>query len=492
MKNLIIIGAGIAGLTAGIYAQKNGFKVKIFELHNLPGGECTGWNRGDYHFDGCIHWLMGTSKKTSLNKLWKEVGALDDDQEVINHEIFSQVEFENVTLKFYRDAYKLEKHWLEIAPEDNVIIKEFCNDIRKLSKFNMPTEKPYDKMNLLDGIKMIKSLPLLSTMKKYDNISMKNLTNKFKNNYLKNALKLFMNENYKATSAVFTLASLHAGDSGWPVGGSLAFSKRMAEKFKELGGIINYKSKVDKILVKSSSATGIKLENGDEFYSDYVISCADGYNTLYKMLDGKYINGIYKKLYESNEYKVFTTIQVSFGIKANLSKYEHRRILKLNEILEVGGMKHEFIPMKHYCCEPSFSPENSSVIISMINTEYDWWKKLYSDTTSYKEAKNKIANKIKAIIEDNYPEAKDKIETIDIATPVTYERYCNAWKGSWMSFITEPGHDINYLPGILDGLDNFYLSGQWCMPPGGLPGALLTGRWVIWRLCNKLKIKFTS
>ena len=59
-KKVDIIGAGIAGLSAGCYLQMNGYDTEIFELHNKPGGLCTSWKRGDYTIDGCIHWLVGS------------------------------------------------------------------------------------------------------------------------------------------------------------------------------------------------------------------------------------------------------------------------------------------------------------------------------------------------------------------------------------------------------------------------------------------------
>lgn len=37
----IIIGAGFAGLAAGIYAQMNGYRTRIFGMHVRPGGLCT-------------------------------------------------------------------------------------------------------------------------------------------------------------------------------------------------------------------------------------------------------------------------------------------------------------------------------------------------------------------------------------------------------------------------------------------------------------------
>lgn len=58
--DILIIGAGIAGLATGCYAQMNGYQVRILEAHNLPGGLCTAWRRQGYTFDGCIHHLGGS------------------------------------------------------------------------------------------------------------------------------------------------------------------------------------------------------------------------------------------------------------------------------------------------------------------------------------------------------------------------------------------------------------------------------------------------
>jgi phytoene dehydrogenase-like protein len=74
-KSLIIIGAGIAGLSTGCYAQMNGYDSQIFEMHDKPGGVCTSWKRNGYTFDGCIDWLMGTSPGDPFYQIWQELGA---------------------------------------------------------------------------------------------------------------------------------------------------------------------------------------------------------------------------------------------------------------------------------------------------------------------------------------------------------------------------------------------------------------------------------
>lgn len=65
-KKVIIIGAGMAGLSAGCHLQMSDYDTEIYELGSTPGGLCTGWERNGYSFDGCIHWLVGTKPSVSI------------------------------------------------------------------------------------------------------------------------------------------------------------------------------------------------------------------------------------------------------------------------------------------------------------------------------------------------------------------------------------------------------------------------------------------
>ena len=121
-KSIIIIGAGVAGLTTGIYAQMNGYKTQILEMGNKPGGLCTAWERKGYIIDGCLHWLVGSSSKSSMHHLWQEVGALKD-KKIIYHEIFMRYESpDGKVVTLYSDIDRLAAHFKEIAPEDTAFI----------------------------------------------------------------------------------------------------------------------------------------------------------------------------------------------------------------------------------------------------------------------------------------------------------------------------------------------------------------------------------
>jgi phytoene dehydrogenase-like protein len=107
-KEVIIIGAGLSGLSAGCYLRMNGYNTSIFEMHSNTGGVCTGWKRKEYTFDGAMHWLVGTKPGSSFYKIWGELGVTKG-WNVFNHDRFMIAEGTNgKTLTFYADINRLE------------------------------------------------------------------------------------------------------------------------------------------------------------------------------------------------------------------------------------------------------------------------------------------------------------------------------------------------------------------------------------------------
>ena len=78
MKKVIIVGAGISGMTAGIILQNSGFETEIYEKNAVAGGELTGWKRDGVYIDNCIDYLMCSKKGSAMNELWHEIGMLKE------------------------------------------------------------------------------------------------------------------------------------------------------------------------------------------------------------------------------------------------------------------------------------------------------------------------------------------------------------------------------------------------------------------------------
>lgn len=131
MKKIVIIGGGVAGLSAGIYAAMHGFSPEILEMHHTSGGQCTAWERKKYRFDYCLHWLVGTSSGPFYD-IWRETNVINDTTTIIDHEIHSKLhDSEGNEFIIYSDIKSWEEYLLNIAPEDEKAIRSMCNDMRK-------------------------------------------------------------------------------------------------------------------------------------------------------------------------------------------------------------------------------------------------------------------------------------------------------------------------------------------------------------------------
>ena len=493
MKKIVIVGGGISGLTSGIFAQKYGFESIVLEKNSVAGGVCTGWDRQGSHIDGCIHWLTGTKKDTELYDLWCEVGALDGI-DIINLDYYYMFEYDVKKICFYNDYNKLREELLSVSAEDSELIDEFISACKAVESIEMPTSKPMDMMSIIDMMKLGKKMMSgFGSMKKYSAVSCKEFAERFKSPILQKVFRSFMPDNYSISQVMFSYATIVSGNGGIPVGGSKAMAMRMADKYKSLGGQLRLNTSVDEIIIKDGKAVGVKLQNGDIIDADYVISACDANVTLQKLLRGKYVDKQLQPYYDDLENNPLqSNVLVAFAVDGDVSNLPISFIFD-SEKYEIAGKTEDRVGMRVYSYDKSLVKNGKTTITSYIsqNTQqFDYWKKLYENKEAYKAEKMRIAEEILKRILKHFPELEGRIKIIDVATPATYERYCGAYKGSWMSFMSTPkskqsqGHN-----GKIDGIDNFQISGQWIYSPGGLPCAVATGKFAVQRICKAEKIK---
>ena len=118
MKKICIIGAGVSGLSTGCYAQMNGFDSEIYEMHSIPGGVCTSWRRGEYLFDHCLHWVLGSNKGSSIYGLFEELGIAENIKFYYTKR-FRKIDIDGKTLIVYTDLDKFENELLRLFLLEN-------------------------------------------------------------------------------------------------------------------------------------------------------------------------------------------------------------------------------------------------------------------------------------------------------------------------------------------------------------------------------------
>lgn len=491
-KKIIIIGGGIAGLSAGIYAQLKGFSSTICEQHTVPGGECTGWDRQGFHIDGCIHWLTGSKPETALGKIWREIHALGPDVPVYQPESFITVEHEAVTVSLYRDLDRLRSHLTEISPDDRQEIDQLCEAIARMDDPGMPALPP-DLMNPVDLIRMIASSKTSQKIMKQFGMSLQEYASRFRHPAIRLALLSVIPEDQTAYVLIFTLGTICSGNGGRPGGGSRAMALRMADYYRSLGGQLLLGQPVERILIRDGKAVGVEL-TGDPDYenetvlADYVIPATDLHVVLSTLLEGRYPAAqIDMRDMDPATYPTPTCVYAAYAVDASLADVPPDLDIAVPPFTYEDTSR-DRLSIKHYGYEPGFAPEGQNILIAFLPADYHWWRERSDEREAYSAEKKRLAADVQQAIVARFPHLDGKIRSLDVATPLTYERYCSAWRGSWMSYGMTPGGKRLFLRGQIKRIKNLYMAGQWLMPPGGLPVAIITGRWAIQRICKAEKM----
>jgi phytoene dehydrogenase-like protein len=492
-KSIIIIGAGIAGLSAGCYGQMNGYRTQIFELHDKPGGLCTSWKRKEYTIDGCLHWLVGSSPGNSFYRIWKELGAVQG-RRMIDHDVFITIEGnESKVFTVYTDVDRLESHMKELAPQDKKIIEKFTNAVRACAGIDLPVDKAPELYGPLDGPEILsKMLPFLKIMQSWKGISIQDFAQEFTDPFLRQVFALTFNlPDFPMMAVLMTLAWMHQKSAGFPEGGSLEFSRAIERRYLNLGGEIHYRAPVSKILVQNGKSVGVRLADGTEHGGDIVISAADGHSTIFQMLDGKYISKKVQEYYE--QFPLFPPlIQVTLGVARSFQGEPRLLLYHLKQPTIIAGKEEKLLGVEIYNFDATLAPPGKTVLDVKFFSDYEYWKSLKQNPKHYKAEKEKIAKQVINLLDQRFPGLAGQVEMCDVATPMTWERYTGNWRASFEGWLITTKTFGMSMSKTLPGLKNFYMCGQWVEPGGGVPSAALSARNLVQVICKRDRKSFVS
>ncbi len=488
-KKLIIIGAGLAGMSAGSYLQMNGFDTEIYEMGTKAGGLCTSWRRNDYLIDGCIHFMSGISPNEVTYPFWNNLIDMKSIDFVLS-DSHAVVEDENKNrISFYSNIDKLEVELLTKAPEDKKYIKEFIGLIRKFIKVQLPVEKPFEVMNLKDKLKAAyQMMPYLYSINKYLKISNYEYAAKFKNPLLKYALETVFVNYMPLFYSIMPLVWRHKKDTGYPKGGAIYISNLLQEKYEKLGGEIHFNTSVDRILTEEDRVKGIKLNTGQEIPCDIVVSASDGRSTIFELLQGKHKDKNIVERYDSGVFEpIDKTLYVAIGVNKDFSGEPRKLYFPLKTPIVVDALTTlDHLEVSHYCDDPASAPEGKTVITLMPDAkDWEYWNSLRkTDREKYENEKTRIANEIIEALDAQFGDIKANLEMIDVSTPATYIRYTNNWTGgqiSWKATRETFGKPTTWK---IKGLSDFYMTGQWAGTSGGLNNVVMMGNHLAQIICK--------
>lgn len=471
MANVLIIGGGVAGLSAGIYAQRNGHHVTICEKNAVAGGNLTGWQRGDYHIDNCIHWLTGTNPATPGYRMWKELGALGNVRIYQPHSLFT-CEYHGKTLTLYRNFHHTIREMLEISPIDRRSIRSLARAVHLMQGYLGIAGRSHNKH--ISHASDILSMPHLVS---YYRMNTGELADRFSHPLLRKFILALMQDRFSSLALILVFATFCGDNGGIPAGSSFAMAQRMKQTFLSEGGTILFRKTAKKVNLSGSVAKSVTFTDGSTLPADDVILTLDPRMIFGSLLEWPMPSALARE-YQDPRLPRFSSYHCAFSCDSDRLPFrggffldvppEYRQKLHASQIV-----------LREFSHEPDFSPEGKELIQAMIlcyEPDAQYFIHLRkTNRKAYKAQKQELQKTIADIICQKFPALSESLNFIDMWTPATYQRYVNSEMGSFMSFALPSNYYPRKLSNRIAGLDNVFLATQWLRAPGGLPIAARSG-----------------
>jgi phytoene dehydrogenase-like protein/ferredoxin-NADP reductase len=484
--DVVVIGAGLGGLSSAANLAKAGKKVLLLERHYVPGGYASSFLRGRFEFEVSLHELSGLGDESNPGPLRKLLDAVD-----VTH----RVEFLRIP-EFYRCVLpdvdfvvpigreNFENAMAEYFPADADGIRDFTDVMFKFAQEALRANRV--------GMKMVmehqEEFPTLLT---YFGKNLQEVMELFiKDERARTVLNVVCGYYCNPPSmlsfmtyALGTVSYLRFGPFHIK-GKSQALSQAFVDSIEDMGGDVWLRNGAQRILVEGGKVKGVVAQDGTEVFCPNVVSNANPYATCLELIGRENTPDWYLRRLGAwsggastvNLYLGVDCPYEELGLAHHETFYSDGYDVDGNWMRMRAGVSLEpsdIAVTAYNSVDPDFSPPGTSNLVCTFIAFSEPWMKL--KPSEYADAKHRVAARALDLAENVAHGLRNHIEAIEVATPLTNIRYSRNVGGSIIGFEeTFTGTGLVRMPatGPLQGL---YFSGAWVNIGGGYEPSLYSG-----------------
>jgi phytoene desaturase len=490
LKKVVIIGAGIGGITTALYLVKKNYKVEVYEKNSAPGGRCGQLIRDGYRFDlGATMLLMPGIYHEIFNSLGIR---LEEGTDIMPLENLYKIYFDNgEEIAFSRNAEKMRNQLEAIEQGSYERSRRYVATGYEIFRVGMEKLIGRNFYNLFQFAN-IKNIGLLIKLKTY-------ITNWsyakrfFKHPHLLMAYtfqNIYVGQSPFSSPALFSMvpaAELTEG-SFFPKGGMYTIVEKIYKAAEAEGVRFHFNKTVEKIEIKSKKARGIILMDGTDIHADIIIANADLPYVYRDLLPDRRISEHLDRLKYS-----CSAICFHWGIDKVYPQLGHHSVFLsdsfkdgLNRIFfdKTVSSSPSFYVHAPVRTDPGAAPQNHDVLSIVVGcghidkTKYQDWQKLKQQT---REA---VIGRLKKF---GLTDIDEHISCEICYTPETWENACNISRGAVFGSL---GHNILQMGYFRphnrhDRYHNVYFAGGSTHPGNGIPNVLMSAKLVAERIMKE-------
>ncbi len=497
--DVIVIGAGIGGLTAAALLSKAGLSVCVLEKEPHVGGYLAGFRRKHFIFDTAIHWLNQYGPDGLLDKLFSAIGS--DHPKAIEQQRIRRYKGENFDYLLTNHPDEMRDQLIRDFPEDRKGIERLFLKARNIGR----SFKNYNRIfrseetmtffqKLKNKVRLLKfAIPFIPYLSFSGEKGLKKgLSRFFKNPLLQ---KIFSGEQEMLGCLIPIGWSYYHDFQSPPKGGSQVIPQWLQHVINFYQNPVCLQSQVKEIFVEKGQCTGLLFERRGKLqriHSKYIIAACD-IETLYeKMLPANAVPaGLKKKLKTADLYSSSITVSLALDCPAEALGFNEELVHLVDENQsfedQSGGdpSRSEISIIAPSQRDKSLAPENQGTLTLYMpacmeyknewNTQLDIFGKRVRGE-AYQQLKKEVADILIGRVEKKLaPGLRAHILFYEVATPVTHWRYTGNKNGTMMG--ARPGRKNmkNKISHYRTPVKNLILGGHWAELGGGVPIAAKAG-----------------
>ncbi len=455
-ENVIIVGAGIGGLSTGILLLLLGYRVTVVEKNPRPGGLMRSYLRGGVDCPVGVHYVGALGPSEPLGKMFRALGISVEDlfcamgsSGVVDRYLFDDFVFD---MPPGMDAY--ERNLRQACPAEFPALDILMNSLREISRqmmdpsFFLRQSDPFQNMDLLrpmgeflDDLRASARLrALLAVPCQLIGVDLDDCPVIF----------------HHMTVAGYLFSSWRLKEGG----GRMADA--FAQRFTSLGGKLILNSAVRRINVSSHKVTGITRADGEELFADAVVAAIHP-KTMLSMLDpGALRISLRERILTLEETKGVIAVQASIDAAAHRELDYNIYRLHHDERGEItNGIFYQIR-------KGNVSGTNLlSIIARSFYGDWSRWENTVSGKrgADYEEKKLTIARDLLKKSEEVFGPLKNA-EILDVFTPLTLRDYVNCPEGSCYGVSRSVRQMLKIASLNKLSVDGLFLAGQNAVAPG--------------------------
>lgn len=491
--DVVIIGTGIGGLTAGAFLAKSGVKVLLLEKGAQPGGYVVSFRRKGFTFDATGVFVGGCEPGGEFDSLLREI---DVKLEFVKVDSIRNI-YAGFEIALRRGGFS---HYIErlkaMFPEEKRGIERYDRIISRIGA----------EVKALSDIKWYEKalFPLLfRNLVRFSGTTHEAILDGFfKGHEIKMALSsLPVTVPPSRLSFLFVATFLDkvvSQGAYYPKGGMGVISKALANSIERRGGSIRYQTEAVKILTQGNRVKGVVTHEGEVIETSTAISNISLPQTFQRLLSEGPPSSLTRRLHRL-EYSLSNFI-VYLGVRADA---ELDSLPFFTYLRSISDLEEEYMMLRKgeipenptvimvvpSLIDPSLAPEGAHAVKLLSIAPYGYrngWNR--TDRQSYQAIKEEMAQRLIAHVESRVvPGLTGKILFQEAATPVTLERYTGNEQGAMYGLATTPEQFGRHRPHNRTSIKGLYLAGHYTRPAHGIIGAAISGSFTAQMILSKRK-----